>query len=188
MEKDKVTIALHKPGSRENLFFFFSGAIVSIPITLFFNVFSNHLCFLLPVFLAQVCALAVFAPFIEEFAKAYPLFYRHGETERSIFILGFLVGLGFGIGEFFLYVFGGTPVAVRLPGIAFHAASTSLTAYGIAMKRPLPYFLVAAGLHLSFNSSLLYGLSWVIGGPVILAVTFSLSLHLYRKTSETIVN
>ena len=44
------------------------------------------------------------APFIEELAKVFPLFYRHGETERSIVMLGILIGLGFGITEFVLYV------------------------------------------------------------------------------------
>jgi RsiW-degrading membrane proteinase PrsW (M82 family) len=91
----------------------------------------------------------IFPPFIEEFAKAYPLFYRHGETRRSIFTLGFLTGLGFGITEFLFYVFGqGAPVFVRLPSIFFHAASASIIAYGIATKRPMRYYVIAVFLHL----------------------------------------
>lgn len=93
-EASEVIIPPHRPGLREKSFFLLSGIIVSIPITLSINAISSHLCFLLPVFYSEICAVAIFAPFVEEFSKAYPLFYRHGETERSIFILGFLVGLG----------------------------------------------------------------------------------------------
>ncbi|VVB88670.1 Protease prsW family protein [uncultured archaeon] len=150
---NKVIIPLHKPGLNEKTFFILSGIIVSIPITFFVNIFSSHLCFLLPVFYAEICAAAIFAPFIEEFSKAYPLFYRHGETERSIFTLGFLVGLGFGITEFFFYVFGGAPVFIRFPLIFFHAASTSITAYGIARNQAMPFYLLAVALHFLYNFS-----------------------------------
>ncbi len=185
---NKIIIPLHKPGLKERSFFLFSGIIVSIPITLFVNIFSNHLCFLLPGFYSEVCAVGIFAPFIEEFSKAYPLFYRHGETEKSIFILGFLVGLGFGISEFFLYVFGlGAPVYIRLPGIFFHASSTSITAYGIAIKRPLPFYIAAAILHLSYNFSTFLGMAWLIIGPSSLIITYSLSWHLFHRTSEKMV-
>ncbi len=180
---NKIIIPLHKPGLKEKSFFLLSGIIVSIPITFFVNIFSSHLCFLLPVFYSELCAVGIFAPFIEEFSKAYPLFYRHGETEKSIFILGFLVGMGFGITEFFFYVFGGAPVYIRLPGIFFHAASTSITAYGIAMNRAIPFYLLATALHLSFNFSTLLGPFWLIGGSVFL-ITLFLSWHLYHKTSE----
>jgi RsiW-degrading membrane proteinase PrsW (M82 family) len=180
---NKIIIPLHKPGFKEKSFFLFSGILVSIPITFFVNIFSSHLCFLLPVFFSEVCAVGIFAPFIEEFSKAYPLFYRHGETERSIFILGFLVGLGFGLTEFFFYVFGGASVFIRLPGIFFHAASTSITAYGIATNRAAQFYLLATALHLSYNFSVL-GQFWLIGGSVFLIITYFLSWHLYHKTSE----
>ncbi|HEY9247261.1 MAG TPA: hypothetical protein VIO11_10480 [Candidatus Methanoperedens sp.] len=157
---------------------------MSIPITSFVSIFSSHLCFLLPVFYSELCAVGIFSPFIEEFSKAFPLFYRHGETEKSIFILGFLVGMGFGITEFFFYVFGGVSVYTRLPGIFFHAASTSITAYGIAMNRAIPFYLLATALHLLNNFSAVLGPLWLIGGPVSLIITFFLSWHLYRKTSE----
>ncbi len=181
---DRTIIPLHKPGLKEKSFFLFSGIIVSLPITLFVNIFSSHLCILLPVFYSEICAIAIFGPFIEEFSKAYPLFYRHGETERSIFIIGFLVGIGFGVTEFFFYVFGGAPVYIRLPGIFFHAASTSITAYGIAMNRAIPFYLLATALHLSYNFSVLFGSSWLTGGSVFLIITLFLSWHLYHKTSE----
>ncbi len=188
MEEDKVIIPLHKPGLKEKIFFCFSGLIVSIPITIFVNAFSSHLCFLLPLFYFEVCTSAIFAPFIEEFAKAYPLFYRHGETEKSILLLGFLTGLGFGITEFFLYVLGSdASVFIRFPAIFFHASSTSITAYGIATKRPVLFYLIAVALHISNNFLAVTGPLWMIGGPAAVLVTYYLAWYFYIRTDERIV-
>jgi RsiW-degrading membrane proteinase PrsW (M82 family) len=49
----------------------------------------------LPSFEAEVLVIAVLAPLIEESAKAYPLFYRHGESQKSSWTMGLLVGFGF---------------------------------------------------------------------------------------------
>jgi hypothetical protein len=188
VENDRAIIPLHRPGLKEKLFFVFSGIIVSIPLTLFVDAFSSHLCFFIPIIYSEICTSSIFIPFIEEFAKVYPLFYRHGETERSIFQLGFLTGLGFGITEFFLYVFGsGASVYVRLPAVLFHASSTSIIAYGIATKRPMLFYLIAALLHLLNNFFAISGSIWFIGGPAVLITTYFLSLYLYGKTSERIV-
>ena len=54
--------------------------------------------------LSAALLVVVLAPFIEELAKVFPLFYRHGETQRSLVSLGLLIGLGFGIAEFVEYV------------------------------------------------------------------------------------
>ncbi len=187
-EENKVIIPVHRPDLREKLFFALSGVIVSIPITLYFNVFSSHLCFILPLLSTEICTSALFAPIIEEFAKAYPLFYRHGETGRSIFTLGFLTGLGFGITEFFLYVFGAdASIIIRLPAILFHASSTSIIAYGIATHRAVPFYLIAVGLHLINNFFAISGPFWLIAGPITLIVTYALSIHFYRKTEEKII-
>lgn len=130
-EDSKVSITLHKPGLRERFFFFLSGIISSVPFTLLTEQFTNSLVVTLPLFYAVLLSAVIVAPFLEEFAKAFPLLYRHGETERTIFGLGFLVGLGFGIFEFITYVFLlDAPVLLRLPGVLFHGASTSITAYG----------------------------------------------------------
>ena len=184
---DSTIIPVHRPGAREELFFFLSGIVVSIPLTLSASIFSNRLCFLFPLLYAQMCATAIFAPLIEEFAKVYPLFYRPGETQRSIFTLGFLVGMGFGLTEFFLYVLQGAPVILRLPGIFFHASSTSITAYGITIKRYVPFYLIAVSLHLAYNFFTFLGLFWLIGGPAAMLTVFYLSWHLYGKTSEKVV-
>lgn len=188
MEDDEVIIPRHMPGLKEKLFFLLSGVIVSIPLTSFASAFPAQLCESLPLFYSQLCAAAIFAPFIEEFAKAYPLFYRHGETGKSFLTLGFLVGIGFGITEFFLYVFGlGASVFLRIPGIFFHASSTSITAYGILTKRPVPFYLIAVALHLSYNFSAILGLVWLIVGPAALIITYSFAWHLYRKSTDRMV-
>ena len=138
----------------------------------------------------------LFAPFLEEFAKAFPLLYRHGETERSIFTLGLLVGLGFGFVEFLIYVFVfGVPFVFGLAGVVFHGASTSITAYGIATKRAAMFYLIAVGLHFSNNFLAFVRLSvdpaelfgpWSLGSYVVMFATLYVSWRLYNKTSEKI--
>lgn len=105
LQDSRVALTLHRPGLREKAFFFASGIVVSVPLTLFVESLTAYIqSFVIAVFYAQLISSVFVAPVIEEFAKAYPLFYRHGETQRSIFMLAFLVGLGFGISEFLLYV------------------------------------------------------------------------------------
>ncbi len=195
--EDKTSIPLHKPSLKESFFFFLSGIISSVPFTLITEQFTVSLVATLPQLDALLFSAVLAAPFLEEFAKAFPLLYRHGETERSIFGLGFLIGLGFGVFEFITYVFLlGAPVVLRLPGIVFHGASTSITAYGIATKRAAGFYLVAVGLHLSnnfaallydaMNSSALFG-PWSVFSLFASVVTYLLSWYLYRKTSDRIV-
>jgi RsiW-degrading membrane proteinase PrsW (M82 family) len=191
METEQATIAVHKPDIREKIFFLGSGLLVSVPFTVFFSEFSNSLCVAMPLLFAQVCSLVIFAPFIEEVAKVFPLFYRHGETERSILDLGILVGLGFGLTEFALYVFTlGASFIARVPGVIFHASSAGITAYGIAKKKPLPFYLISVALHLANNllALLSNSLSFLyIPAIVVLVTTYLLAWRLYLRTSETIV-
>ena len=182
--------AIHRPGIREKLFFFSSGIIISVPLTLFLSSLGDYLCELTSVSLiyASICATAIFTPLIEEFAKAYPLFYRHGETERSIFTLGFLTGLGFGISEFFVYVVTlNVPVPIRLPGLFFHAASTSIVAYGIATRRPIRFYLIAVVLHFVNNITALFGLLWLFGGLGAVLLAYYLAWYFYKRTSERVI-
>jgi RsiW-degrading membrane proteinase PrsW (M82 family) len=186
---DELAIKSHTPSLTEKLFFFISGTLTSVPLTLFVGTFTDQLCVVLPIFYASLCSIVILAPLVEEFAKAYPLFFRHGETERSIFTLGFLVGLGFGISEFLVYILAlDAPVLMRLPGILFHGTSTSITAYGIAKKRPIPFYLIAAFVHFINNISALLDPFWYIGGLVAIATTYSLSWRLYHKTSERFID
>ena len=88
MTKEEARIPIHRPGINELMFFLLCGAILSVPLTLFIEqYFANPLLVGLSPFTASLISVAVFAPFIEEFSKVFPLFYRHGETQRSIFNL-----------------------------------------------------------------------------------------------------
>lgn len=131
-------------------------------------------------------AVIILAPFIEELAKVFPLFYRHGETERSFVLLGILIGLGFGISELVLYVLGGVPLIVRIPGVIFHASSATITAYGIAKKNPLPYYLLAVILHVANNffaleAAAIFGL---FVGLFVLIVAYLLAWRFYNRASK----
>lgn len=175
----QCVIPLHKPNLKELTFFFSSGILVSIPFALFFSQFYT----LFPAALAIV----ILAPFIEELAKVFPLFYRHGETERSYVTLGILIGLGFGISEVVLYVFFlGVPFIARVPGIIFHASSAAITAYGIAKKKPLPYYLLAVTLHIANNFFALAGdiVFGVFAELLVLITVYLLAWRFYHKASK----
>ena len=189
--EQKATISVHKPDIKEKIFFLGAGLLMSVPFTLFFADLSNVLCVALPLPFAQVCAIVIFTPFIEEVAKVFPLFYRHGETERSIVDLGILVGVGFGVTEFAVYVYTlDQPFIGRIPGVIFHASSACITAYGIAKKKPLQFYLIAVAAHLLNNLFALFSSdvpALLIPVIIILVGTYLLALRLYKRTSETIV-
>ena len=151
--------------------------------------YSVMLCFFRTFtrFFPELLAVILVAPFVEEFAKVLPLFYRHGETERSIVTLGILIGLGFGISEFFLYVFVyDVPWIVRIPGVIFHASSAAITAYGIAKKKPLPYYLTSVLLHAANNffavvAPVNFG---VLAELLILITVYLLAWRFYHQASD----
>jgi RsiW-degrading membrane proteinase PrsW (M82 family) len=184
-KQEGITIPLHKPALQERLFFLLSGIIVSIPQTAFIN---GVLYPFVPPDYAVWLSVVVLAPLVEEFSKAFPLLFRHAETERSIFVLGFLVGLGFGIVEFVEYVvLLGAPIVLRVPGIFFHASITSIVAFGIAKKRSLPFYLLAVALHFSNNFLAVLGPIWYLGGPAVIGVAYLLSWYFYSKTQERMI-
>ncbi len=174
----QCVIPIHKPSHKEYAFFFASGVLVSIPFALFFSQFYS--------FFPTVLAIVVFAPFIEELAKVFPLFYRHGETERSYAVLGLLIGLGFGISELFLYVvFLGAPILERVPGVIFHASSATIVAYGIAKKNPLPYYLIAVSFHMANNFfALINDVYLGVGAQLLVLISaYLLAWRLYHQTN-----
>jgi len=180
----------HRPGLREKLFFFASGIIVSIPMAVFYEASPSFLGNYFPklqTIQAEILLTVILAPLVEEFAKAYPLFYRHGESQRSLFTLGFLVGLGFGVTEFFEYVvlLMVSPL-VRLPAIFFHAALTSIIAYGIATKRSALFYSIAFILHSSINLIAVFELPLLLYAAT-LATAFLLCWSLYTRTSEKMI-
>jgi hypothetical protein len=103
--------------------------------------------------------------------------------------LAVLTGLGFGLTEFVLYVFAlGELFISRIPGLIFHASSAGITAYGIAKKKPLQFYLVAVSLHLANNLFALLGASLLyLPGIAVLVATYFLAWRLYQRTSENIV-
>ncbi|MCW4009107.1 MAG: PrsW family intramembrane metalloprotease [Candidatus Bathyarchaeota archaeon] len=189
MNRPEIIIQLHKPSVSEKLFFVLSGAIVSVPLTLFLmQNFGAPLVSGFSGFVITVVTIAILTPFIEEFAKVFPLFYRHGETQRSIFTLALCVGLGFGIVEFLTYVFsyGANLIPNRIPGLLFHPASTSITAYGIATHKPLPYYLAAVSLHFSNNFFVVVAPT-VPSSVVVLAITVFVSWMLHGRAKEKFI-
>jgi hypothetical protein len=166
------------------LFFFISGAIISVPFALVFESLASALPVSIPSPYNEVLAIAIVAPLVEEFGKGYPLFYRHGETKKSLMNLGFLVGLGFGLTELFEYVLIlNVPVIVRLPFLFFHAFTTSILAYGVANKKPISFYLLAVFLHFANNMVAIFDTS----GHLIL-IPFLLAgcvfFYLYHKTPQ----
>jgi RsiW-degrading membrane proteinase PrsW (M82 family) len=133
-----------------------------------------------------IISVAVLAPFIEELAKVFPLFYRHGETERSVVTLGVLMGLGFGISELVEYVvLLHVPVIVRVPALIFHASSAAITAFGIAKKNPLPYYLMSVALHAANNFFAVVNVALgVLPEVLVVVVVFLLAWRFYHEASE----
>jgi RsiW-degrading membrane proteinase PrsW (M82 family) len=181
-EAPRCVIPLHKPSRREYIFFFASGIVVSVPFASLFET-------LYPTEFSVAFLIIVIAPFIEELAKVFPLFYRHGETERSLVTLGLFIGLGFGIAELVEYVaIGGVPIIVRLPGIIFHASSATITAYGVAKKNPLPYYLIAVGLHVANNFFALTGdIFSVFAELLILIVVYLLAWRYWHMARKDVI-
>jgi len=173
------TIPLHKPSTKELIFFLISGIVISFPFALFFEQLSS--------FVPAIISIVLLAPVIEELAKVFPLFYRHGETERSIVTIGILLGVGFGITELIEYVFLlGVPLVVRIPGVIFHASSAAIVGYGIAKKNPLPYYLLAMALHMANNflaefANAGFGL---LANLIVLVVTYLLAWRFYHLASK----
>lgn len=179
----------HRPKWTEKLFFFLAGIIVSAPFPFLVNSTSAfYLSQYLPnsfFFLSAV----IIGPVLEEFTKAYPLYFRHGETQKSLMTLGFFTGLGFGVTEFFFYtMLYHAPVSMRLLPIFFHAASAMIIAYGIGHGKSLRFYLAAVILHFIVNYSAfsadlgLYSYFLAIFLAIILAVS------LYQKSSELTID
>ena len=188
---EKVVLSIHKPDLKEKIFFLLAGLLVSVPFTIFFSDFSNSLCDFMPILFAQLCSVVLLAPFIEEFAKVFPLLYRHGENERSLMTLGVLTGLGFGITEFILYTFVlGAPLFSRLPGLIFHSASAGITTYGIIKNQPFRFYIFSVTLHSINNVVSLFSTSLPILIPIAiinLVLSYYSFWHFYNKTSEKII-
>lgn len=185
IEQLHVRIPLHKPSAGEMLFFFISGAIISVPFAFVFeSLLPSSFPALIPSPYNAVLTLGIIAPLVEEFGKGYPLFYRHGETKKSLMNLGFLVGLGFGFVELLEYVLLlNIPVVVRLPGLFFHAFNTSILACGIANKKPLTFYALAFLLHFIWNMGAIFDNSGLVFITAFLLAGYFF-MYLYQRTPQ----
>jgi RsiW-degrading membrane proteinase PrsW (M82 family) len=174
MSEEKVVVYSHKPGVGEAAFFLISGFLLSVPMTIFFeSSASSYLLSFLSLGLSRIVSAILVAPFMEEFAKIFPMFYRHGETGKSLVTLSFLMGLGFGISEFVAYV--------------FHASTTSIIAYGISSGQTVKYYILAVFLHFLLNAFAVVGTVAIFGYLAVLGVTYFLSHRLFLLSSERFV-
>ncbi len=185
-DEQKIVVHVHRPDWKEKLFFFASGLLVGVPFTVVFSQIIDVVYLAVPALVAQLGSVGITTPFIEEFAKVFPLFYRHGENERSIMTLGLLAGLGFGLTAFAIDVatLGLTYVSL-LPWIFFDAASAGITAFGIAKNKILPFFLLAVALHAANSFAFFIGDAVFYAlGLVLVGMTIFLSWYFYQRTSE----
>ena len=160
---------------------------MSVPITLFISGFADPLLSGLGSS-AILVSTAFFAPFIEEFSKIFPLYYRHGETQRSIMRLALAVGLGFGLVEMVTYVTVlGAPIPPRLPGLLFHPATTAIAAYGVATRKSLIYYLLAVALHFANNFIALTVPLPISVSVIVAAAAVWIAWRLYQKTKEEFI-
>lgn len=94
--------------------------------------------------------------------------------------------MGFGVAEFFEYIFlANVPVVAAIPHIIFHGSSATMTAYGIAKKKSLPYFLIAVSLHIVNNffaltNDLFLGL---LAELLVLIAVYLLAWRYYHRAS-----
>jgi RsiW-degrading membrane proteinase PrsW (M82 family) len=182
-------VEVHEPDLREKLSFLSSGLITSVPISIFLEaVAKDYLKSVLPANIASFILITMMAPLIEEYAKVYPLFHRHAETERNIMNLAFLTGLGFGVSEFMVYVFGlGAPIVMRVPAVLFHATNASITAYGIAKDDTERFYLIAISLHFMNNFFAEFGMLWFIGGTLANLASYYIAWRLHQRASNQII-
>jgi RsiW-degrading membrane proteinase PrsW (M82 family) len=186
---EACTIPIHKPKNSEMAFFFACGIIMSIPLTIVSATLADSLLTGLDTFTAELISLTLFTPFIEEFSKVLPLYYRHGETQRWILNLAIMVGLAFGIVEFLEYVFLlGTPVPYRLPGLFFHPSTATVAAYGIATKRPVPFYALAVALHFSANFLAIVNPFPFSASILVVALAVWLAWTFYGRTKEQVIS
>ena len=77
-------------------------------------------------------------------------------------------------------------LGLLIPGVIFHASSAAITAYGIAKKKPLGYYLTSVVLHASNNFFAVESPTFigVIAELVILITAYLLAWHFYHEASD----
>ncbi len=147
------------------------------PVALFFeSLFS--------LYFTTLGVATIIAPLVEEFAKSDPLFFRYERPAKVLMRLGLLSGLGFGLAEFLVYVSLGTPFFLRIPAIGFHAAGTSIVAYGVFCRSTIKYYFVSVALHFLNNFFSGLGSLWFIGGLGATVASYYLAWRFYRRSTQ----
>lgn len=74
LREGEVVIPIHRPAWREKSFFFLSGMISSIPLTLFVSQFADSVLGSLSSFYAVLFSSVLFAPFWRSLRRLFPCF------------------------------------------------------------------------------------------------------------------
>lgn len=148
------------------------------------------------------------APIVEEFTKPLALQLRSvkkqiGELEDGL-IYGAVAGLGFSATENLLYGYSflteGLLVFIVLiiirsfGGCLLHASATALTGYGYGKTllkhstflRVIPYFLLAIGVHATYNFLISFDTIGMISGFIAAMVFVGITITLVRKKIKTL--
>lgn len=165
---------------------FLQGLIGSVFLTVIFeNIARGFLVDLFRNELAGFILLVIVAPIVEEYFKIYPLFRRRAESPETLIIFGFLIGLGFGVSEFLIYVLlAKVPVLVRLPGLFFHGASAAIATMGLVKNNLAKYYLIAVILHAAVNFFAELGQVYILGGLGSVILTYILAYNFYRVAED----
>ena len=155
------------------LFAFGYGALFAILFAILLNPIATAFFHgLLPAYSAQFVAIVIAAPVAEEFVKAYGVRIFRGAIGAPVdgIVLGAACALGFSATENLAYgastlAASGTTawlaiaIARSISSSLVHPSATGITGYGIARTHlrghswlaVVPYYLLAVGLHATFN-------------------------------------
>lgn len=120
------------------------------------------------------CLLVLVSGLVQEGLKAVAIGFSRWSAgrEADLINLGLAVGLGFGVWEAWQLV--AWPLGVarmlslaavfeRMAVIGLHIGAATISAYGFAIRRPLPFAALAALIHAVANFSILLYQHWVLG-------------------------
>lgn len=157
--------------------------------------------------------ITIIGPLLEEGIKLLPLLILIkllSMDKLRIYLLGILIGIGFGIGEAWYlgysfsegmpeYISGLKNLGMLLLGFGgerflatlIHALLTGMVAFGILIKEPIRYFFLAVLFHFLINiPACLYQLGWIpqqiISGILTIIIFCFLFFSVFLKIEERI--
>jgi len=197
--------------------------LISLPLSAAVNIFVKAPIFIyllktfnigeatkLPVWFLFI--ISIIGPLCEEAIKILPLIVIIKITrmdELKIYLLGMLLGIGFGIGEAFYLGYSFTIAAPeyisglknllmvssgfggeRLLAIMIHWFLTATVAFGIAIKKPIRYFSLAVLFHFLINIPAClyqnYGMPSPISGVLTVIIFLVLFFSVFLKIEERV--